>query len=66
MKEVGLSVDFTILLDTEFSITDTYTNFLVPLTLVIDKKGMIQFIHTGYQTGDEKAYEKAAVRALGL
>jgi len=66
MKEVGLSVDFAILLDTEFTITDTYTNFLVPLTLVIDKKGVIQFIHTGYQTGDEKAYEKAAVRALGL
>jgi len=65
MKEVGINVDFTILLDTEFVVTDTYTNFLVPLTIVIDKAGVIQYIHTGYEAGDEKHYEKAVAEALG-
>jgi peroxiredoxin len=66
MKEVGISADYTILLDLDFSITDTYTNFLVPLTLVIDKKGIVQFIHTGYEKGNEKDYEQAVRKALGL
>lgn len=66
MKEVGIVTDFTILLDQDFVLTDTYTNFLVPLTLVIGKKGVIQFIHTGFQSGDEKGYEQAVVKALGL
>lgn len=66
MKEVKTSVDYTILLDQEFIITDTYTNFLVPLTLVIDKTGVIQYIHTGYEPGDEKKYEAAVKKALGL
>lgn len=64
MKEVGISADYTLLLDEEFTITDTYTNFLVPLTIVIDKKGIIQYIHTGYEQGMEKEYEKAVKDAL--
>jgi peroxiredoxin len=66
MKEVGITADYTILLDLEFTITDTYTNFLVPLTLVIDKGGVVQFVHTGYEGGDELKYEAAVKKALGL
>jgi len=65
MKEVGISADYTLLLDQDFTITDTYTNFLVPLTLVIDKGGLVQYIHTGYEKGDEKKYEQAIVKNLG-
>ena len=64
MSEVGISADYTLLLDQEFTITDTYTNFLVPLTIVIDKQGIIQYIHTGYEKGMEKEYEKAVKDAL--
>ena len=59
MKEVGLNVDFPVLLDMDFVITDTYTNFLVPLNIVIDRKGIIRYIHTGYEPGREEEYEKA-------
>jgi peroxiredoxin len=38
VKEVGLSVTYPLLVDPEFKATDVYTNFLVPLTLVIDKE----------------------------
>jgi hypothetical protein len=66
MKEVGLNPAYTILLDMEFTITDTYTNFLVPLNLVIDKEGTVQFVHTGYAEGDEKDLDKAVAKALGI
>jgi peroxiredoxin len=65
MKEVGLNVDFPVLLDMDFVVTDTYTNFLVPLTIIVDKAGVVQYIHTGYEAGDEKHYEKAVATALG-
>ena len=52
--------------DPEFVIADTYTNFLVPLTLVIDRAGVVRYIHTGFEPGAEKQYEAAVVKALGL
>ena len=64
MQEVGISADFTILIDPDFTITDTYTNFLVPLNIIIDKQGVIQYIHTGYEAGVEKEYEEAVVKVL--
>lgn len=64
MKEVGINPNFTILTDTDFTITDTYTNFLVPLTIIIDKTGVIRYIHTGFESGDEKAYDKAVAKVL--
>jgi peroxiredoxin len=66
LKEVGVSVSYPLLTDEEFLITDAYTNFLVPLTIVIDKGGVIRYIHTGFEKGTEKAYEDAARKALGL
>ncbi len=64
MKEVGFDVSYPVLLDPEFQTTDVYTNFVVPLTLVIDKGGIIRYIHTGFEEGTEKEYEKALKKAL--
>jgi peroxiredoxin len=64
MKEVGFDITYPVLLDPEFQATDTYTNFVVPLTLVIDKGGIIRYIHTGFEKGTEKEYEKALRKAL--
>ncbi|HEY5998536.1 MAG TPA: TlpA disulfide reductase family protein [bacterium] len=66
LQEVQVAVTYPLLLDEEFKITDTYTNFLVPLTIVIDKGGVIQYIHTGFEKGTEKHYDEAARKALGL
>lgn len=66
LQEVQVAVTYPLITDEEFKITDTYTNFLVPLTLVIDKAGVIQYIHTGFEKGTEKHYEDAAKKALGL
>jgi peroxiredoxin len=66
MAEVKVSVSYPLLIDPDFTVTDQYTNFLVPLTIVIDKKGVISYIHTGFEKGTEKHYEAAVKQALGL
>lgn len=65
MKEVGAAPAYPVLIDPDFAVSDTYTNFLVPHTLVIDRKGVIRYIHTGFEPGTEKQYEAALDRALG-
>jgi peroxiredoxin len=64
LKEVKVSVGYPLLVDPDFAVTDAYTNFLVPLTIVIDKKGIITYIHTGFEKGTEKQYEDAVKKAL--
>jgi len=65
MKEVGVSPGYPVLVDPDFTASDTYTNFVVPHTLVIDRKGIIRYVHTGFEPGTEKQYEAALVKALG-
>ena len=65
MKEVGASPSYPVLLDPDFTASDTYTNFIVPLTLVIDRTGIIRYLHTGFETDTEKQYEDALAKALG-
>jgi peroxiredoxin len=65
LKEVQVSVGYPLIVDPDFTVTDAYTNFLVPLTLIIDKTGVIRYIHTGFEKGREKEYEEAVKKALG-
>jgi peroxiredoxin len=65
MKEVQAAPSYPVLVDPDFAVSDTYTNFLVPHTLVIDRKGIIRFVHTGFEPGTEKQYEEALLKALG-
>lgn len=65
MKEVGVSPSYPVLVDPDFTASDTYTNFVVPHTLVIDRKGIIRYVHTGFEPGTEKQYEAALKQALG-
>jgi peroxiredoxin len=65
MKEVGVSPSYPVLVDPDFTASDTYTNFVVPHTLVIDRTGVIRYVHTGFEPGTEKQYEAALVKALG-
>jgi len=64
MKDVGMETTYPVLLDPDFAVTDTYTNFIVPLTIVIDREGVIRYIHTGFEPGDEREYAKVVKQAL--
>jgi peroxiredoxin len=65
MKDVGIAPTYPVLLDPEFAVSDTYTNFVVPHTLVIDRTGTIRYVHTGFEQGTDKQYEAALQAALG-
>jgi peroxiredoxin len=65
MKEVGVSPNYPVLVDPDFTASDTYTTFVVPHTLIIDRKGIIRYVHTGFEPGTEKQCEAALVKALG-
>jgi peroxiredoxin len=65
LNEVKVVVTYPLLVDPDFAVTDVYTNFLVPLTIVIDKGGVVRYIHVGFEKGTEKQYEEAVVKALG-
>lgn len=65
MKEVRAAPSYPVLVDPDFAVSDIYTNFVVPHTLVIDRKGIVRYVHTGFETGTEKQYEAALLKALG-
>jgi peroxiredoxin len=65
MAEVGAAPGYPVLLDPDFSASDTYTSFIVPHTLVIDRGGIIRYQHVGFEKGVEKQYEAAIQEALG-
>lgn len=64
LADLEMTITYPLLLDPEFKVTDVYTNFLVPLTVVIDRKGIVTYIHTGFEKGTEKVYEEAVKKAL--
>ena len=59
------SPSYPVLVDPDFAVSDIYTSFVVPHTLVIDRKGIIRYVHTGFESGTEKQYEEALKQALG-
>jgi len=65
MQDVGVAPNYPVLVDPDFAVSDIYTNFVVPHTLVIDRKGVIRYLHTGFEQGTEKRYEAALNQALG-
>ena len=65
LKDLKLAPSYTILLDPDFVVSDTYTNFVVPLTLIIDRAGIVRYTHTGFEEGSEKEYEQALLAAIG-
>lgn len=64
LRDLKLAPTYTILLDPEFAVSDAYTNFVVPLTLVVDRTGVVRYTHTGFDEGTEREYEKALLAAL--
>jgi len=54
----SLKLSFTVLPDMEFKLIDIYQLMGAPLNVMVDKAGVIQFYHEGYEDGDEKHYEE--------
>ena len=54
LKETPVS--FPVLFDKESKVSTLYKVSGMPSTVIIDRKGNVQFIHRGYKAGDENEY----------
>lgn len=50
-------VSFTVLLDPENTVSRAYRVADMPSSVIIDRKGVVRFVHRGYRPGDENAYQ---------
>ena len=48
----GLDVTYKILADTDGSIPESFGVSTMPSSYIIDKEGVIRYVHKGYKTGD--------------
>jgi cytochrome c biogenesis protein CcmG/thiol:disulfide interchange protein DsbE len=60
----GINISFPLIPDTEFALIDTYELMGAPLNVMVDRKGVVQFYHEGYEVGDEADYEEVVKKLL--
>ena len=60
----SLNLTFPVATDVEFKLIDAYQLMGAPLNVMVDKAGVVQYYHEGYEDGDEKHYEEVVVKLL--
>ena len=55
---------YPVVLDREFSAATHYTRWLVPVSVLIDRQGVVRAIHTGYKPELDAAIEAEVVEVL--
>ncbi|MEM6708624.1 MAG: TlpA disulfide reductase family protein [Pseudomonadota bacterium] len=50
------NVRFPVLIDAEQDVSETYDLKAMPTTVVVDRDGVVRYIHRGYKPGDESKY----------
>ncbi len=65
MRERGLEPSYPIVLDADFSISRHYTNWLIPVTVLIDRRGVVRVIHTGYKPELGEKIARDVAQTLG-
>lgn len=63
MKEEKIEPGYLVVADPDMRIVDVYKMTVAPLTVIIDKAGVVRFVHEDYRKGDEKAV-RDAIKAI--
>ena len=58
-----IPVSFPVLFDDSNQVSELYNVDAMPMTVLVDRNGIVRFLHRGYRPGFEMAYDKQ-VRAL--
>ncbi|GAB4258583.1 MAG: hypothetical protein Kow0092_06300 [Deferrisomatales bacterium] len=61
----GLAPPYPILLDEDFAVTKHYTQWLIPVTVLIDRQGVVRSLHTGYRPELDAVIEAEVEALLG-
>ncbi|MDF1554670.1 MAG: TlpA disulfide reductase family protein [Deferrisomatales bacterium] len=64
MAERGISPSYPVMLDREFSAAAHYTQWLVPVSVLIDRQGVVRAVHTGYKPELDPVIEAELVGIL--
>jgi peroxiredoxin len=51
-----LGVDFPVLFDAQKEVSELYEVGAMPVTVIVDRQGMVRFVHHGYKPGYEDKY----------
>ena len=65
LRKVGFSPSFPVLRDPRQEIAEAYGVEVLPVTVIIDKRGWIRLYQEGYRPGDERRLERVVRRLLG-
>ncbi len=65
MERRNLSPPFPVLLDPDFGISRHYTRWLIPVTVLIDRKGVVRAVHTGYRSEMDELIMEEVAAVLG-
>jgi peroxiredoxin len=49
MEVRKLTPPYPTVMDPDFGISKNYTNYLIPVSVLIDREGIVQAVHTGYK-----------------
>jgi peroxiredoxin len=60
-----LDPPYPIVLDSDFSLSKRYTPWLIPVSVVISRSGIVEAVHTGYKPELDSVIEAEVVRLLG-
>lgn len=64
MKKTKIAIDYVVVPDPEFTMVDTYNMMAAPLTVVIDKTGIVRYYHENFEPGDEKQLDQVIQNVL--
>jgi peroxiredoxin len=59
-----LAVDYPTLLDLQKRVAKAYDVSAMPLTVLIDREGLVRFVSTSYKPGDEREYAREVRQLL--
>jgi peroxiredoxin len=60
----ALKLGFPVMFDTDQAASKLYDLPTLPVTLLIDRRGQLRFVHQGYKAGDEKVYKDELANLL--
>jgi len=64
IKAMKIDIRFNAVPDPDFKVSDSFGMLAAPLTVIIDKAGVVRFRHESYEPGDEKKLEEALKRVI--
>lgn len=65
MVNLPHELKYTVIQDPDMKLIDLYKMEAAPLNIIIDREGVVQFYHMGYEPGDETKLEDKVKEVLG-